>query len=195
MITQFSRQGKTAAAYQSIAFISINMTIQVLIALAQNARKSRRTKVFEVLVVISCLKPCVIAYRVLKGGERDPLLSMDPIVESTGGKGAEIVFQSIPASVLQCCIFVSSEVKTIAAMASIFVSVASTGYTYSTISFDFDTSARKRRESPKLYGMVPDEGRGLIFFLMFLRRLSTFWRRCFRPRCLPPQILYGSKFG
>ena len=47
-------------------------------------------------------------------------------------------------------------------------SAASTGYTATSMSYDQDTSVAKRRQSPKLYGYIPDQGRALVFFLMFM---------------------------
>ena len=37
-----------------------------------------------------------------------------------------------------------------------------------TIVYDTDTSPEKRRVSPKLWGMIPDQGRGLVFLLLVL---------------------------
>ena len=40
------------------------------------------------------------------------------------------------------------------------------------MTYDMDTSPVKRRQSPKLWGMIPDEGRGVVFVVMVM--LSTF---------------------
>ena len=122
----------------------------------------------ELLLVVSCVKPGVDAYRVIRGGERDPLLNMDPMAEMALSKGAEVVFEAIPSGVFQLGNFLSTETKTTAALVSLLMSAASTGYASATLSYDFDTSVAKRRVSPDMYGMVPDEGRGVVFLLMFL---------------------------
>ena len=39
---------------------------------------------------------------------------------------------------------------------------------------DFDTSPKKRRETPDLYGYIPATGRGLIFLMMMVNSTSQF---------------------
>ena len=39
---------------------------------------------------------------------------------------------------------------------------------------DFDTSPKKRRETPDFYGYIPPNGRGFIFFLMMVNSTSQF---------------------
>ena len=98
----------------------------------------------------------------------DPLLNFDPMQEMGISKAGEVVFEAIPSGVLQLRIFLSTETKTTAALVSLLMSAASTGYTSATVSYDIDTSISKRRASPSMYGMVPDAGRGFVFLLMFL---------------------------
>ena len=58
------------------------------------------------------------------------------------------------------------------AILSLATSALTTAYASTTLSYDFDTEVIKRRRSPKQFGMVPDEGRGFVFFVMVL--ISTF---------------------
>ena len=58
------------------------------------------------------------------------------------------------------------------AMLSIATSTLTVAYTATTITYDQDVSVENRRRSPKLWGMIADEGRGRTFFLMVL--ISTF---------------------
>ena len=39
---------------------------------------------------------------------------------------------------------------------------------------DFDTSPKKRHETPEFYGFIPPTGRGLIFFLMMVNSAAQF---------------------
>jgi hypothetical protein len=171
MIVQFFAQGHSGAAITSVAFVALNAAVQILIVVGQNTRKPRSVVLREVLLVVSCLKPGVDAYRCIRGGEKDPFLNLDSMQEMFFSKGSEVVFEAIPSSVLQLGIFLASETKTTASLVSLLMSAASTGYTSATTAYDFDTSIARRRASPYLYGMVPNEGRGFVFFLMFV--LST----------------------
>ena len=171
MIAQFLAQGHKGAALASTAFIAFNMALQMLIVVNQNSRKPRKVLLFELLLVITCVKPAMDAYRVFLGGEQDPLNMLSPLAEMTISKVGETVFEAIPSGLLQLKIFLTSEKKTAAALLSLLMSAASTGYTSAVLSYDFDTSVANRRVSPLLHGMVPDQGRGFVFFLMFM--LST----------------------
>ena len=90
------------------------MVVQILIVYGQNTRKPRSVLLLELLLVVSCCKPSVDAYRVIRGGERDPLLNMDPMQEMALSKAAEVVFEAIPSGVFQLGIFLSTEKKTTA---------------------------------------------------------------------------------
>ena len=79
-----------------------------------------------------------------------------------------MAFEALPGGVFQSFILLGSNTRTVAACVSIVLSSASTGFTAASMSYDFDTSVSKRRNSPKMYGYLPDEGRGVVFVLMFL---------------------------
>ena len=81
---------------------------------------------------------------------------------------AEMALEALPGGVFQSFILLGSNTRTVAAFVSIVLSSASTGFTAASMSYDFDTSVSKRRNSPKMYGYLPDEGRGVVFVLMFL---------------------------
>ena len=171
MIYEFLTTGHARAAVASIMFVSINLSVQLVLVYAQNRRKSRRAIFYAMLLVLSCAKPGVDAYLIIMGEEKDPFANFDIMTEMTFCKIFELVLEAIPSGVLQLTIFVTSDTKTLPALISLFLSAASTGYTSATLSYDHDTSVVKRRETPSSWGMVPDQGRGFVFFLMFV--LST----------------------
>jgi hypothetical protein len=84
----------------------------------------------------------------------------------TISKGAEIFAEAIPAGVLQMYAFVQTQNRSMVALGSIVISALTTGFGSALISYDMDTSPKKRRETPDFYGFVPPTGRGFIFFLM-----------------------------
>jgi hypothetical protein len=70
--------------------------------------------------------------------------------------------------------FVQSTNRSRVAISSIIVSALTTGFGSALISYDMDTSPKKRRETPAFYGFVPPTGRGLVFFLMMINSTSHF---------------------
>ena len=96
MIFQFFRHGQAHAAIVTIALISLNLLVQILIACVQNSRQPRLVLLQEVLIVLSCLKPGVDARRVARGGEKDPLLHVPPITVMVMSKAAELAIEAIP---------------------------------------------------------------------------------------------------
>ena len=62
-VHMFTTQGKFGFAYATLATISVSMTIQLMVVLGQNSRKKKSFILRESLIVISCLKPAVDAYR------------------------------------------------------------------------------------------------------------------------------------
>ena len=74
--------------------------------------------------------------------------------------------------VLQAFILITSKEKTTVAIVSLATSALTIAYPATTNTYDVDVSISNRRRSPKMFGMIPDEGRGFAFFLMVM--LSTF---------------------
>ena len=95
MIVQFLKQGQASAAYATIAMISLNLFVQLLLVYGQNKKKGRQAVAIEMLIVLSFLKPGVDAYRVIIGGDKDPLLTMDPLAEMTMSKLLEVGLESV----------------------------------------------------------------------------------------------------
>ena len=67
---------------------------------------------------------------------------------------------------------VSSPQRNALAIASLSLSALSSANTVTTLFYDFDTDVSFRRKEPKMWGAIPDVGRGLVYALMVL--LSTF---------------------
>ena len=168
MIRQYFITGKVTAAVVTLILIALSLAFQLFVVLLQNRKMSLRIKAREVLIVLSFMKPGFDAYRVLQGGDKDPLLTIDPLVELILTKAGEVALEALGAMVLQSVIILRSDIKTPVAIFSLATSAMTTAYTVTTITFDMDTSAEGRRMSPELWGMIPDEGRGLVFILMFL---------------------------
>lgn len=166
MVYQYSATGQTTAAISVLCILAVSTVVQMLIVYLQNKRRGWGIIIREFILVFSCLKPAVDAYRVIRGGDVDPLLVLEPLQEVAFCKFAELGSEAVPAGVLQMSVLVTSSKMTPAALASILLSACSAGLTSATMSYDYDTSPTKRRDAPSMYGMVPDRGRGLVFFSM-----------------------------
>ena len=112
MVLQFFKGGQGLAARAIIITVSLNLLLQLVIVYAQNRRKPGFVIVREMMIVLSCMKPGVDAYRVLQGGEKDPLLALDPLLEMVFSKATELALEALPGSVLQTLIFLNSPTKT-----------------------------------------------------------------------------------
>jgi hypothetical protein len=89
-------------------------------------------------------------------------------------KLAEMFAEAIPAGVLQMHAFIQSPNRSTAAFGSIIISAMTTGFGSALVSYDSDTSPKRRRQTPDFYGFVPPTGRGLIFFLMVMNSIAQF---------------------
>jgi hypothetical protein len=70
--------------------------------------------------------------------------------------------------------FVQSPNRSMEALGSLAISALTTGFGSALISYDMDSSPKKRRETPDFYGFVPPTGRGLVFVLLTVNSTSQF---------------------
>ena len=69
----------------------------------------------------------------------------------------------IPAMLIQSIALVESERKAKSAIFSLLISACSTAMISTAMFYDKDTSPASRKESPDVYGAIPNTGRGLAF--------------------------------
>ena len=168
MIVQFYRTGYRMAAIATIVMISLAISITASLIRAQNTRKSRLVIAREVMIALSGLKPAVDAYRLCYRKKKDPLLVFDPLQELMFSKLVEVGIEAIGGCVLQASILIRSPVRTPLAIFSLTTSAMSIACSVTTVFFDYDTAVSKRRESPEVWGAIPDRHRGIVFALMVL---------------------------
>jgi hypothetical protein len=200
-----------------LSMLSACMLLQMCIVFAQN--RTRPARMFkEVLIVLTGLKPgerrAVIsaihgrntnphaypqfylgfdAYRVASGGEAEEGGILDPQIELTATKLAELFGESIPGKIFldqQTYLFVSVysyspyfsfragcilQIYVILqtgdwsnqAVASIIISAMTAGMVSASISYDFDVDPARRKATPEFYGYIPDGlSRSLTFVCM-----------------------------
>ena len=113
MINEFFKMGKTGTAKSLLAMVGTNLLYQVLIVYAQNHKLKKNkwgSMLFEMLTVVSFVKPGVDAYRVASGAEQLPGAALRPLDEMLYTKSGELVFEAIPG--LDCSLSLSLLVLT-----------------------------------------------------------------------------------
>jgi hypothetical protein len=99
MINQFFVVGNTGAANGLIGMVGGNLAFQALIVVGQNQglKKDRnKTILFEMLSVVSFVKPGLDAHRVASGAEQLPGAGFSPLSEMMFTKAGELVCEAIP---------------------------------------------------------------------------------------------------
>ena len=93
------------------------------------------------------------ATRVVKGQkQRDNEIEvlLDPLMELTFTKTAEMFSEAIPSSILQTYALIKAKRMTETAAFSIFISAVSIGFSSVSISIDMDTDPTKRLKNPEV---------------------------------------------
>jgi hypothetical protein len=99
MIKTFYDMGDTANAKGLLAMVGANLAIQLVLVYAQvqGLKKNRwRTALFEMLTVVSLVKPGIDAHRVASGAEQLPGAAFRPLQEMMCTKAGELFFEAIP---------------------------------------------------------------------------------------------------
>ncbi|GMI23406.1 hypothetical protein TeGR_g5115 [Tetraparma gracilis] len=150
MINEFFMLGDTSIAKGLLAMVGANVAWQAIIVYVQTQglkKKKWRTMLFEMLTVVTFVKPGIDAHRVASGAEQAPGAAFGPLAEMIYTKGGELAFEAIPGLVLQLVALLNTEEKSRIAIASILVSTASTALTATTMFWDWDTDPGNRKES------------------------------------------------
>merc|ERR1719171_843702 len=153
MIFFYRFKGNVEAATAIFAMVTVNLAMQLGIVMVQNWRRPWKEKLKESLIVLSCTKPGVDAYRLAHGRDQEGLHS-DAATESTCTKVAELSSESIPGGVLQLHQILAAPVVSPYAVLSVCISVLSTAYTSTTITYDYDVNPERRRQVPRFHGMI-----------------------------------------
>jgi hypothetical protein len=99
MIVVFLGSEETrGVAHVNIACCALSLLVQLWGVWGVHKKRSWRRIAQEVLYVVAFVKPGIDAARVAAGNENDDgLAAMPPFAELTMTRGAEMVFESIPA--------------------------------------------------------------------------------------------------
>jgi hypothetical protein len=171
VINNMMNSGRTLLAMALLAMVGANIFVQLGVTIFQNRAIERKNSKWmmlrECLFVVTFVKPGVDAHRSASGQEQLPGAIFSPMEEQNYGKVSELFTEALPGMCLQCIAFVTSKEKSGAALFSILISAGCAALTSTAIAYDMDTTPAKRRESPDMYGMIPDTGRGVAYTVMF----------------------------
>ena len=135
-INMFYDQGRNAFANAALVMIGMNLFFG-LMAVGFNFKRGLMAVLIECLIVLSCMKPAVDAYRVSMGFEMADGAAIDPFLEMMFGKYCEMFAEAIPALILQSYAFLSSDMSSMKPLISILVSCTTIAYSSTMISYDF----------------------------------------------------------
>jgi len=161
-------------AWLTAGFIFASMMIQLAIVHLNNRENQWKEKG----IVLLCLKPIVDAWRVVKSGGSDVGEDnvFSPVQEAVLCKCIEMLFESIPASVVQAMAYIEddndSDSDKVMPLVSIVISCLSTGYILTSVSYDLDIEP-KMRNTYECRGFVPNGEKGRLISFVCMLTLST----------------------
>jgi hypothetical protein len=125
----------------------------------------------------------VDAYRVATGAKQEVGMLVDPMLELSINKIAEMFAEAIPGVVIQLSAIASTaDGKDISSAAwfSLAISALTTDFASATISYDFDTDPSRRVHTPDFYGYIPANAskRAAVFVSMVLLTAGMLLIRC-----------------
>ena len=165
---RFLDEGRIGFAFTNLSFIGVGLFLQLLVSFGFHRKREMKVLVYEWFIVLSMMKPAVVARRVCSGNIQEENALANPQTELTCMKCIEIFTETIPSSIVQTYALLGSDEVSVAAMFSIAISALSIAYNSATISMDFDTDPAKRLISPSFYGYCPDTHRLQIMMLMVI---------------------------
>jgi hypothetical protein len=144
--------GQTSTAYSLLAMVGANMLWQSLLVYVQTnglKRDKWRNRLAELLAVVTFSKPGLDAYRVASGAEPPLGAALSPLTEMGLTKAGELICEALPGLVLQLISLMKTKDVGTAAVASVFMSLASAALTATTQFNDNETGEVKCGETSK----------------------------------------------
>jgi hypothetical protein len=171
IIAEYIATGRNEFAHLLIGMVTVNILYQLFIVWAQTrglTENKWRTMLGEMLATVLFIKPGLDAWKVATGAEQQPGSVGTPLMEMSFCKSGEMVFEAIPGFVLQVVAVLTAKDVSTSAVVSLLISAASTGLTATTIFYDNDVDPGVRKRNPVWCGAIPNQGRGLAFFNVFV---------------------------
>jgi len=175
MIRDYFQAGQTRSAQMLLGMLGANLFCNLVTSYFQSRRRGWKAVTKDWLFGLSHLKPGVDAWKVASGADHEENAMFDPKFELTFCKGIELATESIPGTLLQATVYLSTkEARTNYQVFSICTSILTTAFSTTTISFDWDVGVAQRLTSPDFYGYIPDGHRARlkVFLLMFVATIA-----------------------
>ena len=107
----------------------------------------------ELVLVVTGLKAGVEVWRLARGEEHDPGAPLDPKQAVIAGQISERVFESIPGAMLTAATLLgSADARSLSTLVSVVFACLATAFVATTIAYNFDADATKRRWEPTFVG-------------------------------------------
>jgi len=175
MMFEFMREEKTGFAHIMTGSIFVNLGLQLGMVIFQNFKLGWRKALTEVLIALTCINPGVDAFRVASETEIVEGQTVDPKAEMAFNKSVELFAEASPGTVAQMAAIMNTGSNTSSNAAFGFACcVLTAALPSSNMSIDWDTSKKKRKTSPSIYGYVPDKEKEKVLVFSFLCFLSAF---------------------
>jgi hypothetical protein len=177
------KTGKMGYFKASLASLLLSIFGQLGLTYLQNKKLGAKRIARECFPILIGVKPALDAFRVASGAKQEVGAVYDPMMEMVMMKGMEMLLEAIPGVIIQLMAIASTgkgELVSRAAWLSLIVSALTTGFTSSTISYDFDIDPANRETRPDFYGYIPAKAskRTILFVSMILITAGMLVIRC-----------------
>jgi len=136
VIVGYMRDEKTKGyGWSLLGMVVGSMVLQLLIVFGQN-RKKPWAMAKDMLIVMTFAKPGYDCYKVCSNQDMDEHHVFDAKTELVLTKGAEMMAESIPGSLLQLYVLLKVRNVSGATVGSVIVSAMTTGFSSASISFE-----------------------------------------------------------
>ncbi len=149
------QEGNIGLASALLATVLLSMFLQILIVLVNHRHHGKRRLIFEVLFVITGVKPFVDTWRILSG-MANVGAPMGSKAERTACEVVEIVCESVPTALIQMHDLLGATKLSFATVFSIVMSCLSIATITTSMFLDKDTDPTNRSHTPVFYGAVPN---------------------------------------
>jgi hypothetical protein len=156
-----------------------NALMQILVVVVRTKHAGWKQALWEVLIVLSFLKPVVDLRRQLRNEELEGA-PFTLTTERVFTRACDSIFESIPTSLIQL-IWLASTLNTRGVLVvSVVTALVGVAVRVSSLAYQMDTSVEKRAINPSFYGYLPAESkrRYLAIFCLFVFSLMHIVSRC-----------------